>query len=218
MLFSDAKKAFPRPAVSELTDPSIKLQKIDHEVYLSYSKSPSEFWAQLKVDEDIVNSVAEELVRHMEKSPLRVARPIAGEIYVMEHPTLGGHYRAQVTAVAGDTVEACFVDYGDVLPVLIDKVFTPPASLKELSPLAICCRMKRQDWSVEAKERFVSITSDLETVFRASFGPIVGKTVREVEALLLDGKNIEDDIFPKQVNSYSQFTSSNFSLINILNI
>jgi len=78
--------------------------------------------------------------------------------------------------------------------------------------------MKRQDWPVEAKERFVSMTSDLETVFRASFGPIVGKSVREVEALLLDGKNIEDDIFPKQVNSYSQFTSSNFSLINILNI
>lgn len=95
-MFSDAKKAFPRPAVSNLCDPSIKLQKIDREVYLSYSKSPSEFWLQLKAEEDIVNSVAKELVHHMEKSPQRVGRPIVGQMYVMEHPTLGGHYRARL--------------------------------------------------------------------------------------------------------------------------
>ena len=196
----DGKKAFRRPAVSDLFDSSINPKINDSEIYISYSKSPSEFWVQLKADEDIVNAVAEELTQHMEKTPPKVPRPIVGQIYVVEHPTLGGHFRARITAIAGDIVEASFVDYGDVLHVSIGKVFSLSARLEALPPLAACCRMKRQDWSVAAKERFMTVTSNLEAVFRASFGPVIGKSVREVEALFLDGKNIEDDIFPNQVN------------------
>lgn len=183
-------------------DPSIRLQTKDQEVHVSYWKSPTEFWVQLKADEDIFNSVAEELIEHMEKAPPRVARPIIGQIYVIQHPTFDGYFRVRVSAIAGDMVEACFVDYGYVLPVPIDKVFSPSARLQAIPPLAACCRLKKQDWSVESKQEFVSITSNFGTVFRASFGPIVGKSVRQVEALFLLGKNIEDDISQKQVYSY----------------
>ena len=176
---------------------SVQMLYEEHDIYISYSISPTEFWIQLKADKDLINKVDEALVHHMETAPLRVARPIVGHIYVMEHPTLGGHYRARVSALNGDTVVACFVDYGDVVPVSIEKIFSPPAGLELIHPLAACCRTKRRSWSPEAKERFISITSTSETVFRACFGSFIGKSVRVVESLFLHGKNIEEDIFPR---------------------
>ena len=176
----------------------------EHDVYISYSKSHTEFYIQLKADEEIINMVPDLLVKHMETAPQRVTRPVVGQIYVMEHPTLGGHFRARVSSITGNTVQACFVDYGDMLPVPIEKIYVAPAGLDSLPPLAACCRMQSLDWSQEAQESFLSITSNIEAVFRVSLGPMVGQSVREVEALFLHGQSIEEKIFPrvdKQVNN-----------------
>ncbi len=184
------------------------MQTKDHEIYISYSISPTEYWIQFKADEDLINEVDEALVQHMERTPLKVECPVVGQIYAMEHPILGGHYRGRVSSLNGDTVVACFVDYGDFVPVSMEKIFLLPAGLELLHPLAARCRSKRRYGSSESKKSFISITSDFEAVFRASFGPIISKSVREVEALFLNGKNIEKDIFPgsdKQVTFYLLF-------------
>ncbi len=73
------------------------------------------------------------LVQYTKTPPLRVARPVVGQLYVMEHPILGGHYRTRIAALNCDTVVACFVDYGDVVLVWIKKIFVPPDGLELLN-------------------------------------------------------------------------------------
>ncbi len=156
----------------------------------------------------------------MKKAPPRVTRPVIGQVYIIEHPTLGGYFRARVSTITGNTVEAFFVDYGDKLhPVPMENIFEPPPGFDSLPPLAICCRMKSRGWSKQAQERFIKITSDTEAVFQVSFGSIIGQSVRELEALLLLGKSIEEYIFSQvdeQVKSPFSFSFHHIFKYHIL--
>ncbi len=169
-----------------------------YDVYLSFVKSPLEFYIQLKADEEVVNKVGEDLTQELRKAHLPV---IVEQLYAVEHPTFGGIFRARVTSVNAGTAEAFFVDYGDVHTVKIESIFSLPERLRLLPPLATRCSMKRHQWSLEAATRFLSMTSNSEEVFHVTFGPSGDDAVHRVDGLLLGGKNIEEDMFPKlQVN------------------
>jgi len=185
----------PRPAASQLRDPNHLLRPDGYDVYVSFVKSASEFWIQLKSDEQMVNDVGEELAQHVEKGASRVEHPVVGQLYAMELPDVGGYYRARVCSVDGKMVQATFVDYGDAHPVSCEKVFTLPDRLEALPPLATRCSMSRQKWPLEAEKRFVMMTYDPATVFRAVFQSSSGEGIRVVDSLSLDGRNIEQKIF-----------------------
>jgi len=80
-----------------------------------------------------------------------------------------------------------------VIASFFEKIYALPMRLKVLLPLAFPCKMERQEWPLEDKNRFISIASNRENVFRATFGEVDDFGVRCVHALFLDGKNIEDD-------------------------
>jgi len=186
------EEAFPRPAISDLRDPSKEMVSDGYDVYVSYAKCPSEFWLQLKADEELVNKVTEDLTHELVKAKLPV---VADQLYAVEHPIFGGKFRAQVIPVNEATAQAFFVDYGDVHSVPIESILVLPERLRLLPPLSTRCSMKRKEWSLDEQTSFISITSNNEGVFRATFGPLGEDSVRQVDALLLGGKNIEDDIF-----------------------
>jgi len=103
-----------RPAISQLCDPNFQLRLDGYDVYISYVKGPSQFWIQLKEDEQIINDVADELAKHVEnKGARRVERPEVGQLYTMESPDYGGYYRVRVGSVDGKMMCATFIDYGD---------------------------------------------------------------------------------------------------------
>lgn len=183
--------AFIHPAITDFRDP------VGHDVFASFVNSPSEFYIQLKADEGIINQLLVDLSEPLE----RASRPVVvDQLYAVEHPMIGGKFRARITSIYGKNAKAFFVDYGDVQAVPIESIFVMPEPLRLLPPLAIRCSMKRQKWLPEEKEKFSSITSDLDNVFRATFGTIDENGIRRVDALFLDGKNIEDDIFPTKLH------------------
>jgi len=147
-----------RPAVSQLRDLKHELRPDGYDVFVSYVKSASEFWIQLKEDEQLVNSVGEELTQHVEKGACRVERPLVGQLYAMERPDVGGYYRARVSSCDGQIVQATFVDYGDAHPVSIEKVFPLPDGLRALPPLATRCSISCQKWPLEEVKPIVTMT------------------------------------------------------------
>ena len=184
------------PAVSHLRDPKHRLRSDGYDVYISHVKSASEFWIQLKEDEQIINDIGDELTQHVEKEAIMVERPVVGQLYAMELPEFGGYYRARVSSLNGNQVLASFVDYGDAHPVSIKKVFSMPDRLGALPPLAIRCSMSRPKWPLEAEKQFVMMTFDPAVVFRAVLRQSTSdEGITGVESLALDGKNIELEIF-----------------------
>jgi len=168
-----------------------------YDVYISYVDSPSDFWIQFKAEENVINKVLDDLPGKLKKPNLPI---VVDQLYAVEHPTIGGKFRARIISVYGNSAKAFFVDYGDVQPVPIESIFLMPEPLRLLPPLATRCRMERQKWLPEEKIKFRQVTSDLDNVFRATFGATDANGVRCVDALFFDGKNIEDDIFPSLQN------------------
>ena len=204
-----------RPAISQLSDAKCQLIPDGYDVYVSYVKSASEFWIQLKSDEQIINQVGEELAQHIEKGASKIERPVVGQVYAMELPDVGGYYRARVNSLDGNKVLASFVDYGDTHPVSVEKVFSMPDRLGALPPLAIRCSMSRRKWPLEAEKQFVTRTSDLETVFRAVFQSSCEEGIRVVDSLYAAGKNLESEIFAGMKASSEVFTKF-YILVNFL--
>jgi len=192
------KKSLPvlYPAVFQLRDRKHQLRPDGYDAYVSHVKSASEFWIQLKEDEQIVNDIGEELAQHVEKGATRVERPVVGQLYAIELPDVGGYYRARVSSLDGNKVLASFVDYGDAHLVSIEKVFSMPDRLGALPPLAIRCSMSRPKWPLEAEKQFVMMTFDPAVVFRAVLRQSTSdEGIQVVQSLALDGKNIELEIF-----------------------
>jgi len=196
------KKVVPRPAISDLYN-SGPLNLDGYHIYISSVKSPSEFYIQMKADEELIDKISCELEQHVRTSASIVERPISEQLYVMEHPTLGGSYRVRITPMDGNAVEAFFVEYGETHFVQSPKIYTLPEHLKELPFLAACCSMKKEKWTAEAKDRFVTIASDQITVFRAVFDPAKENGNLHIVSLFQDETNIEDKVFAGLVEDSS---------------
>ena len=193
---TEEKKLLQRPAISDLYNPPLgTFQLEESQVYISCVNSPSDFHVQMKADEELIYGISCELKQHVKNGAAVVERPVVGQLYVTEHPTLGGYYRVRINQIYGDTFEACFVDYGKVHSIQAPKIYQLPDHLKELPFLAARCSMKRSKWTPEAKDRFMCITSDIATVFRAVFDAGEVNGTYRIASLFHDEKNIEDYIF-----------------------
>ena len=187
----ELEEAFVHPAITDFRDP------VGHDIFVSFVNSPSEFYIQLKADEGIINQLLEDLTEPLQRADLPV---VVDQLYAVAHPTMGGKFRARIISVSGTDAQVSFVDYGDEYPVPMASIFVLPERLRLLPPLATRCRMERQEWLPDEKKKFISITEDLDNVYRATFGDVDDYGVRRVHALFLGGKNIEDDIFPEPEN------------------
>lgn len=192
---TDEKKVLLRPAISDLSNNPGTFQLEGYEVYVSSVSSPSKFYVQLKTDEDLINDISCQLDHFVRDDAAIVERPYVDQLYVMKHPILGGYYRVRITPMDADEVEACLVDYGETHFVPSPKIYQLPEHLKELPSLAARCSMKCDKWAPETKDRFVTIVSDLNIVFRAVFDPVKKDGTLQIVSLFQDEKNIEDTIF-----------------------
>lgn len=185
------KKILPRPAIDDLYS-SGTCHLDGYQVYISCVNSPSDFYVQMKADEDLIYAISIQLEQCVKNGAAVVKHPVVDELYVMEHPTLGGFYRVRITPMVDGAVEVCFVEYGETHSVQKPKIYQLPTHLKWLPFLAARCSTKRENWTQEAKDCFVVIASDNATVFRAVFDAVEENGTFRIHALFQDFKNIED--------------------------
>lgn len=197
----EVKKGSPLPAICDLYSSGTH-QLEGFYVHISCVNSPSDLHVQMKADQDLINYINWELEHYIENGAVVVERPIVDQLYVMEHPSLGGFYRVRITLMDDDAVEACFVEYGDVYYVHTPRIYELPEHFKRLPFLAARCSMKRDKWAPEAKDRFVSIVSNTVTVFRAVFDSVEENGIFRIASLFHDNKNIEDIIFTKLTEDF----------------
>ena len=196
ILPSPKEKKVLHPSTLDLYNPPLEaLQLEGYQVYISSVNSPSDFLVQMKAGEDLIYGISSELEQYVEDGAAVVERPVVDQLYVMEHPNLGGFHRVRITQMDGDAVEIGFVEYGEVHSIQTPRIYELPEHLKELPFLAARCSMKREKWTPEAQDRFMTVTSDQTSLFRAVFGPVKKDGTLQIVSLFQDGKNIEDVIF-----------------------
>lgn len=157
-------------------------------VFVTYIKSPSEFWIQYESDTSQIQEVQNRLFEAESFSVLDA--PVEGVLCAAKY-TDGTWYRVKILQVT-DLVEVFFLDYGN--HTLSTELRCLPEDLISVPPLAKCCSLCLPDgvteWSVAANEKFIE---------RAGGGfKFQVKILEEADcalvSLLEDGQTVEEGL------------------------
>ncbi|KGL76965.1 Tudor domain-containing protein 1, partial [Tinamus guttatus] len=124
--------------------------------------NPGEFYCQISNDSELLalNSLNKSLSEYCQKTPPSVFKPKNGEPCCAFFPADGNWYRALVQNVTSDgAVKVCFVDYGNVEEVPLDKIRQISSSFLKLPFQGIKCWLSgikpvNSKWVPEATARF----------------------------------------------------------------
>ncbi|NXD08450.1 TDRD1 protein, partial [Nothocercus nigrocapillus] len=132
------------------------------DVIVSALYNPGEFYCQISNDSELLalNSLNKSLSEYCQKTPPSVFKPKNGEPCCAFFSADGNWYRALVQNVASDgAVKVCFVDYGNVEEVPLDKIRQISSSFLKLPFQGIKCWLSgikpvNSKWIPEATARF----------------------------------------------------------------
>ncbi|NWY03829.1 TDRD1 protein, partial [Nothoprocta ornata] len=124
--------------------------------------NPGEFYCQISNDSELLalNSLNKSLSEYCQKTPPSVFKPKNGEPCCAFFSADGNWYRALVQNVTSDgAVKVCFVDYGNVEEVPLDKIRQISSSFLKLPFQGIKCWLSgikpvNSKWIPEATARF----------------------------------------------------------------
>ncbi|NWX85396.1 TDRD1 protein, partial [Nothoprocta pentlandii] len=124
--------------------------------------NPGEFYCQISNDNELLalNSLNKSLSEYCQKTPPSVFKPKNGEPCCAFFSADGNWYRALVQNVTSDgAVKVCFVDYGNVEEVPLDKIRQISSSFLKLPFQGIKCWLSgikpvNSKWIPEATARF----------------------------------------------------------------
>ncbi|NWI10468.1 TDRD1 protein, partial [Crypturellus soui] len=124
--------------------------------------SPGEFYCQISNDSELLalNSLNKSLSEYCQKTPPSVFKPKNGEPCCAFFSADGNWYRALVQNVTSDgAVKVCFVDYGNVEEVPLDKIRQISSSFLKLPFQGIKCWLSgikpvKSKWVPKATARF----------------------------------------------------------------
>ncbi|XP_010142236.1 PREDICTED: tudor domain-containing protein 1, partial [Buceros rhinoceros silvestris] len=148
--------------------------------------SPGEFYCQISNNSDLLslNLLNKSLSEKCEKTPPNTFKPESGEPCCALFSGDGNWYRALVKNFTSHrTVQVCFVDYGNVEEVPLDKIRQISSSFLQLPFQGIKCWLSgikpaNDKWIPEATSRFCTYTSGMKLQAR-------------VKSLSRDGAGIE---------------------------
>ncbi|XP_074730149.1 tudor domain-containing protein 1 [Strix uralensis] len=140
-------------------------QTVDVVVCALYN--PGEFYCQISNNSELLalNLLNESLSAYCQKTPPNVVKPVNGEPCCAFFSDDGNWYRALVKNVTSDgTVRVCFVDYGNVEEVPLDKIRQISSSFLKLPFQGIKCWLSgikpgNSKWIPEATARFCMYTA-----------------------------------------------------------
>uniref|UniRef100_A0A8C0FCJ6 Tudor domain containing 1 n=1 Tax=Bubo bubo TaxID=30461 RepID=A0A8C0FCJ6_BUBBB len=140
-------------------------QTVDVVVCALYS--PGEFYCQISNNSELLalNLLNKSLSAYCQKTPPNVVKPVNGEPCCAFFSDDGNWYRALVKNVTSDgTVRVCFVDYGNVEEVPLDKIRQISSSFLKLPFQGIKCWLSgikpgNSKWIPEATARFCMYTA-----------------------------------------------------------
>nr|XP_021151157.1 tudor domain-containing protein 1 isoform X1 [Columba livia] len=149
-------------------------QTVDVVVCTLYS--PGEFYCQISNKSELhaLNSLNKSLSEYCQKTPPNNFKPENGEPCCAVFPTDGNWYRALVQNVTSDgTVKVCFVDYGNVEEVPLDKIRQISSSFLKLPFQGIKCWLSGikpgdSKWIPEATARFHMYTAGVKLQARVT--------------------------------------------------
>ncbi|NXA36316.1 TDRD1 protein, partial [Eudromia elegans] len=132
--------------------------------------NPGEFYCQISNDSELLalNSLNKSLSEYCQKTPPSVFKPKNGEACCAFFSADGNWYRALVQNVTSDgAVKVCFVDYGNVEEVPLDKIRQISSSFLKLPFQGIKCWLSgikpvNSKWIPEATARFHTYASGLK--------------------------------------------------------
>nr|XP_047916431.1 tudor domain-containing protein 1 isoform X4 [Anser cygnoides] len=131
--------------------------------------NPGEFYCQISNSElRALNLLNKSLSEYCRKTPPNVFKPESGEPCCAFFSDDGNWYRALVQNVISDgIVKVCFVDYGNVEEVPLDKIRQIPSSFLQLPFQGIKCWLSgikpaNSKWIPEATERFHAFSAGMK--------------------------------------------------------
>jgi len=134
------------------------------QVTISHYTSPSEFWVQLKSDQQQLSFLTDQLKDL--GSCAFVDHPMSGKLYAAKHPDYSTYFRVEITSdVAFGLVDAHFIDYGDYKQVAVADIRLLPRGLDAIKPLASKCCLKDCEgrvWTRVEVDFFSRAIQDLE--------------------------------------------------------
>ncbi|XP_009584921.1 PREDICTED: tudor domain-containing protein 1-like, partial [Fulmarus glacialis] len=149
-------------------------QTVDVVVCTLYN--PGEFYCQISNNSELLalNLLNESLSEYCQKTPPNVFKPENGEPCCAFFSDDGNWYRALVQNVTSDgTVKVCFVDYGNVEEVPLDKIRHISSSFLKLPFQGIKCWLSgikpgNSKWIPEATARFRMYTAGIKLQARVT--------------------------------------------------
>ncbi|KFQ00983.1 Tudor domain-containing protein 1, partial [Leptosomus discolor] len=149
-------------------------QTVDVVVCTLYS--PGEFYCQISNNDELValNLLNKSLSAYCQKTPPNVFKPESGEPCCAFFSGDGNWYRALVQNITSHgSVKVCFVDYGNVEEVPLDKIRQISSSFLELPFQGIKCWLSgikpgNNKWIPEATARFHMYTAGIKLQARVT--------------------------------------------------
>ncbi|KFW68477.1 Tudor domain-containing protein 1, partial [Pygoscelis adeliae] len=149
-------------------------QTVDVVVCTLYN--PGEFYCQISNNSELLalNLLNKSLSEYCQKTPPNVFKPENGEPCCAFFSDDGNWYRALVQNVTSDgTVKVCFVDYGNVEEVPLDKIRHISSSFLKLPFQGIKCWLSgikpgNNKWIPEATARFHTYTAGMKLQARVT--------------------------------------------------
>ncbi|XP_065699411.1 tudor domain-containing protein 1 isoform X1 [Patagioenas fasciata] len=173
---SDVKKADEDTTNKRICKWSKLTLKQTVDVVVCTLYDPGEFYCQISNKSELLalNSLNKSLSEYCQKTPPNNFKPENGEPCCAFFPTDGKWYRALVQNVTSDgTVKVCFVDYGNVEEVPLDKIRQISSSFLKLPFQGIKCWLSGikpgdSKWIPEATARFHMYTAGVKLQARVT--------------------------------------------------
>ncbi|XP_074643884.1 protein tudor-like [Tubulanus polymorphus] len=159
---------------------------------VSFIISPTQFWVQCNSESDKLNQLMDDIDAHYSSSSTQqISNVDVGLACVAKYSEDDGWYRAEVTAVDGQSVKVNYVDYGNSADIAKSDLRDVDSRFLDLPKQAIeCCLDGIHNPSREAIAKFEDIASDegvIVTVKNGSSGRLNVELVgNEASSVVLD--------------------------------
>ncbi|KAL3869617.1 hypothetical protein ACJMK2_042282 [Sinanodonta woodiana] len=138
------------------------------DVYVSWIENPHRFWCRPVSEVNMLDKVVETLQEQYSSgigANLTIQSAVPGMAVVSLFSEDGAWYRATVEAVAGDSVQVRFVDYGNTDTVKLESLRRITEDLLQIHSLAVTCKLTgirplQSAWTVDAKDIMKQLVED----------------------------------------------------------
>ena len=202
---SELPKAVETTGESPCSVDSIQLKPGDKvDVFIPFVESAQKFFCQVSENSSNLDDLMNRLEEHYSSDQGTVTSISVGTFCVARYED-GGWYRAQVTAVQGESIDVFYIDYGDTatLPLSSIRSLKPEFSLLPAQAVKCCWKGYSSD---QGPENFKDLV--IEQEFSAQVTIVKSRNFYGVELIAKDGSNLISETLSKDMKTTGQPPSS----------